>query len=111
MGEKTNTTRRQEQSIYIHDGVDEADHIPQYIYRDPKPKAQRVKKPSADQNSYFNQEQIYDEQPKRSRARRQSTTTRSPQKPSKASYTKSPPKTTEEDAIRAGIPSGYSIKN
>jgi len=110
-GRQYHTTRKQEQPIYIHDGVDDADHIPQYIYRDPKPKARHVKKPSADQYFYFNQEQVYDEQAKRSRARRPSTTTRSPQKPSKSSYTKPPPKATEEDAIRAGIPSGYSIKN
>jgi hypothetical protein len=110
-GRQYHTTRKQEQPIYIHDGVDDADHIPQYIYRDPKPKARHVKKPSADQYFYFNQEQVYDEQAKRSRARRPSTTTRSPQKPTKSSYTKPPPKATEEDAIRAGIPSGYSIKN
>ena len=110
-GRKDHTTRRQEQPIYIHDGVDDADYIPQYIYREPKQKAQRVKKPSADHHFYYNQEQTYDDQPKRSRARRQSTTTRSPQKPTKASHTKSPPKATEDDAIRAGIPSGYSIKN
>ena len=110
-GRKDHTTRKQEQPIFIHDGVDDADHIPQYIFREPKTKAQRVKKPSADQYFYFNQEQNHDELPKRSRARRQSTTTRSPPKPSKAAYTKSPPKATEDDAIRAGIPSGYSIKN
>jgi hypothetical protein len=109
-GRQNHTMRKQEQPIYIHDGVDDADYIPQYIYREPKPKARREKKPSADQYFYFHQEQVYDEQAKRSRARRQSTTTRSPQKPTKT-YTKPPAKATEEDAIRAGIPSGYSIKN
>jgi hypothetical protein len=109
-GRQKQTTRKQEQPIFIHDGADDADQIPQYIYREPKPKARHVKKPSADQYFYFNQEQVYDEQAKRSRARRPSTTTRSPQKPTKA-YTKPAPKATEEDAIRASIPSGYSIKN
>jgi hypothetical protein len=110
-GRQNHTTRKQEQPIYIHDGVDDACHIPQYLYREPKQKSRHTKKPSADQNFYFNQEQIYDEQAKRSRARRSSTTTRTPQKPAKPSYTKPPPKATEEDAARAGIPSGYSIKN
>lgn len=109
-GRQNHTTRKQEQPIFIHDGVGDADYIPQYIYREPKQKAQPVKKPSADQYFYFNQEQVYDEQAKRSRARRQSTTTRSPPKPAKT-YVKHPAKASEEDAIRAGIPSGYSIKN
>jgi hypothetical protein len=110
-GRQNHTTRRQDQPIYIHDGVDDAYHVPHYVYREPKPKARHTRKPSADQNFHFNQEQIYDEQAKRSRARRSSTTTRTPQKPTKPSYTKPPPKATEEDAARAGIPSGYSIKN
>ena len=110
-GRQSRPVRKQEQPIYIHDGVDDADHIPQYIYREPKQKARYVKKPSADQNFYFNQEQVYDEQAKRSRARRASTTARSPQKPAKSPHPKPPPKATEEDAIRAGIPAGYSIKN
>jgi hypothetical protein len=95
------TARKQKQPIYTYDSVDDAYHVPEH----------HTKKRSADQNSYFNQEQIYDEQAKRSRARRSSTTTRTPQKPTKPSYTKPPPKATEEDAARAGIPSGYSIEN
>jgi len=110
-GRQNHTTRKQEQPIHVHDGADDAYHTPQYLYREPKPKARNTKKPSADQNFYCNQEQTYDDQAKRSRARRSSTTTRSPQKPTKPSYTKPPPKATEEDAARAGIPSGYSIKN
>ncbi|BCS19343.1 uncharacterized protein APUU_12171A [Aspergillus puulaauensis] len=46
-----------------------------------------------------------------SRARRQSTSTRNPSKPKPATASKPPPKATEEDAERAGIPPGYSIKN
>ncbi|EFW13658.1 conserved hypothetical protein [Coccidioides posadasii str. Silveira] len=59
---------------------------------------------------------VYEEadSPKRSRARRASTSARTPQKPPKPTTTtnlKTPPKATEEDAIRAGIPAGFSIKN
>ncbi|CBF71609.1 uncharacterized protein ANIA_06859 [Aspergillus nidulans FGSC A4] len=48
---------------------------------------------------------------KRSRARRQSTSTRNVPKPKPATASKPPPKATEEDAIRAKIPPGYSLKN
>ncbi|OJJ51041.1 hypothetical protein ASPZODRAFT_57282 [Penicilliopsis zonata CBS 506.65] len=49
---------------------------------------------------------------KRSRARRQSTSTRTPSKPKPMSPSTPPPrKATEEDALRVGIPPGYSIKN
>jgi hypothetical protein len=107
-GRVNHSARRQEQPIYVHDGVDDADYIPQYIRREPKPRARHVKKASADESFYFNQEQGYDEQARRSRARRPSTTT---PKSSTKPYTKPPAKATEEDAIRARIPSGYSIKN
>jgi hypothetical protein len=43
--------------------------------------------------------------------RQPSTTARSPQKATKGSYATKARKATEEDACRAGIPSGYSIKN
>ncbi|PLN78467.1 hypothetical protein BDW42DRAFT_174888 [Aspergillus taichungensis] len=48
---------------------------------------------------------------KRSRARRQSTSTRTPQKPKPTPAAKPATHATEEDAARAGIPPGYSIKN
>ena len=102
-------TRSQNQPIYV-DVVDDADPPVQYIYREPSTK-RHVKKPSADQYFYFNQDQIYDEQPKRSRARRPSTNTRSPHKPTKSAHAKVLPKASEQDAAKAGIPSGYSIKN
>lgn len=51
------------------------------------------------------------ESARRSRARRQSTSTRTPNKPKPAPASKPPPVATEEDAERAGIPPGYSIKN
>jgi hypothetical protein len=44
-------------------------------------------------------------------ARRPSMTTKSPQSSSKPSYSKAAPKASEEDAIKWGIPRGYSIKN
>jgi hypothetical protein len=105
----THTTRTQKQPVYV-DVVDDAYNSPQYIYREPKTKT-KYTKPRADQYFYFNQDQIYDEQPKRSRARRPSTSNRTPQKPSTPTYTKSPHKATEADAERVGIPAGYSIKN
>jgi hypothetical protein len=106
---QTHTTREQKQPVYV-DVVDDAYQSPQYIYREPQPK-RRHTKPSADQYFYFNQEQIYDEQPKRSKARRPSNATRTPQKSTKPTYAKTPLKATEGDAERAGIPVGYSIKN
>jgi hypothetical protein len=81
-----------------------------YIYRKPKPETRHLKKPSADQCLYFNYGQIYDKPEKRPSLYRRSTTTRSSRKPTKP-CTKSPPIATEDEAIRAGIPAGYSIKN
>jgi hypothetical protein len=105
---QTHTTRTQKQPVYV-DVADDAYNSPQYFSREPK--ATHHAKPSADQYFYFNQDQVYDEQPKRSRARRPSATTRTPQKPAKPSYAKSPHTATEADAQQAGIPAGYSIKN
>ncbi|PKX97607.1 uncharacterized protein P174DRAFT_418553 [Aspergillus novofumigatus IBT 16806] len=73
--------------------------------------SQRKARPPTDPSSP--QVPAYDDQdsPKRSRARRQSTSTRTPSKPKPSASPKAPPKATEEDAARAGIPPGYSIKN
>ncbi|KAJ9376799.1 hypothetical protein DTO063F5_8587 [Paecilomyces variotii] len=62
---------------------------------------------------YTYQVPVFDETdtPRRSRARRASTSTRTPQKPKPSASSKSPPKATEEDARRKGIPPGYSTKN
>ncbi|KAF1840812.1 uncharacterized protein K460DRAFT_370791 [Cucurbitaria berberidis CBS 394.84] len=57
---------------------------------------------------------IYESEPKSSRPRRSSHSTRSQPAaatPKKPAATKSSPKATEEDAARAGIPAGYSYKN
>lgn len=106
---QTRTTRTQKQPVYV-DVVDDAYNSPQYIYREPKAQTRHAK-PSADQYFYFNQDQIYDEQPKRTKTRRSSTTARTPQKSAKPTHAKTPTKATEADAERAGIPVGYSIKN
>jgi hypothetical protein len=68
----------------------------------------------ADSHFYFtqapNNEDI--EAARRTRTRRQSTSTRTPSKPKPPPATAKPPPTaTEDDAERAGIPAGYSIKN
>ncbi|KAJ5279576.1 hypothetical protein N7478_004948 [Penicillium angulare] len=76
--------------------------------------SQRKSNPAADSHFYFtqapNQEDI-EATRRSSRARRQSTSTRTPNKPKPAPATKPPVVATEEDAERVGIPAGYSIKN
>jgi hypothetical protein len=104
------SSRKQNQPVYIID--DDAEYAgvhADYIYREPKPKSKHARKPSTDTYFYYGQEQIVEEQPKRStRVRRASTTS----KPSPQSKSRSAPQqATEKDAIRAGIPAGYSIKH
>jgi hypothetical protein len=81
---------------------------PRHLHR----QSQRKPKPTTDYYVYYNQVPVYDEteSPKRSR-RRASTSSRAPQKPKLNPTPRPTPKATEEDAIREGIPSGYSIKN
>lgn len=126
----------QHQPIFV-DVVDDAFDVPRYASREqPRPRpgrppastpkrdgppghrrtastSHRKSNPPADSHFYFNQvpnnEDI--ESARRSRARRQSTSTRTPNKPKPAPASKPPPVATEEDAERAGIPPGYSIKN
>ncbi|KIV86858.1 hypothetical protein PV11_02441 [Exophiala sideris] len=103
------SSRKQNQPIYVHDDEAEyADVPPTYIYREPKTKPRHTRKPSTDTYFYYGQAQIIDEQPKQARTRRSSTASRTSPK---SKQTRSSPKATEEDAIRAGIPSGYSIKH
>ncbi|EEH22425.1 hypothetical protein PABG_04636 [Paracoccidioides brasiliensis Pb03] len=73
----------------------------------------RKQKPTTDQSFYYNQVPVYNatDSAMRSRARRASTSTRIPQKPKPTSSLPKHPKATEADAIRNGIPDGYSIKN
>lgn len=113
---KPRTTRKPSHPVDVYDGDDvyARDH---YTEQRAPPRASTTrtsrhgKKPSTDSYFYFGQEQIYEEQPKaRTRVRRSSTTT----KPSPRTERKPPKPTavaTPEDAARAGIPAGYSIKN
>ncbi|KAL1971313.1 hypothetical protein VTN77DRAFT_265 [Rasamsonia byssochlamydoides] len=123
-------SRSQKRSIFV-DVVDDADDEPAYVYREPKQRNafsqhhhhdyyhhhQRFSyNPPTDEYSFYNQVPVHDDDvaadsPKRARARRASTSTRTPPKPKMAAPPKSPRKATEEDARRAGIPEGYSIKN
>lgn len=116
-------SRTQKRPIII-DVVDEADDEPAYIYREPRSArfqrssyttaAPRNSRATTDRYSFSTQvPPSYEEDVKRSRARRASTATRpSPSKPPKmAAPPKSPTKATEADAKAAGIPPGYSIKN
>lgn len=101
------SSRKQNQPVYVYDeDAEYAGVQPSYLYREPKPK--HARKPSTDTYFYYGQEQFVDEQPKRtSRPRRTSTTT----KPPRQAAVPPPIQATETDAIRAGIPAGYSIKH
>lgn len=106
----TRTSRKQTQPIYVYD--DDAGYArmrTEYLYREPKPK--HKSKPSTDNYFYYGQEQIYDESPKRSRARRSSTNTKSSPQKSRSTHASPSQQASEADAVRAGIPAGYSIKN
>ncbi|GES59735.1 vegetative cell wall protein gp1 [Aspergillus terreus] len=104
-------------SIFV-DVVDE--DAPRYVFHEESREPRRYPstpprkpKPPTDQYFYYNQVPAYDDldSAKRSRARRQSTSTRTPSKPKPAATAKPARKATEADAARAGIPPGYSIKN
>ncbi len=108
-------------SIFVDVVDDGYDDMPRYASREEPNKSrrrpstsQRKPKPTAT-DPFFSSAQVpvFDDvdAAKRSRARRQSTSTRNPSKPKPATASKPPPKATEEDAERAGIPPGYSIKN
>ncbi|CAI7585065.1 unnamed protein product [Penicillium glandicola] len=128
-------SQSQTRPIFV-DGVDEAFDVPRTNAREPRtgrpgrPPASNPtrdgpdqhrrtstshrKSNPADSHFYFtqapNNEDI--EAARRSRTRRQSTSTRTPSKPKPPPATaKPPPAATEDDAERAGIPAGYSIKN
>ncbi|TQB68067.1 hypothetical protein MPDQ_004057 [Monascus purpureus] len=84
-----------------------------FYYQSQRHASQRMPRPPTDHYFHCNQVPTYEDidSAKRSRTRRQSTSTRTPQKPRPSTASKSPTKATEEDAARAGIPPGYSIKN
>ena len=103
------SSRKQNQTVHIVE--DEAEYAtlhPEYLYREPKPKYSS-RKPNTDTYFYYGQEQIIEEQPKRTTRVRRSSTTSKPSPKSKSRPT--PQQATEQDAIRAGIPAGYSIKH
>jgi hypothetical protein len=107
------SSRKQNQPIYVYtDDAEYAEMPPTYIVREPQSssKSKHTRKPSTDTKFYYAQGQIIDEQPKRSRARRSSTTTK-PSHRSKPSQSKPVAQATEQDAAREGIPAGYSVKH
>ncbi|KAK4999836.1 hypothetical protein LTR66_001220 [Elasticomyces elasticus] len=105
------------QNIVFDDYGDE--YLPAYDYQPPPPyeRHQSYREAEADHYAFHDQVPIYtpaDEHvAHRSRARRASHTAKPhhlPPKP-RTSAAKPPPKATDEDARRAGIPAGYSFKN
>lgn len=121
------TVRKPSQPVHVYEGDDVyvRDHyVEERVPLPTKPTKQSKhgKKPSTDSYFYYGQEQIYDEQQQQqqkprtttTRVRRSSTTTKSTPRKERSSDKPTqppPPVATEEDAIRAGIPAGYSIKN
>lgn len=114
------TVRKPTQPVNVYDGddvyvrdhyVEERAPPPERVVKTTKP-SKHGKKPSTDSYFYYGQEQIYEEQKPRTttRVRRSSTTTKASPRKERTSA-KPIPVATEEDAARAGIPAGYSIKN
>ncbi|KAK5078577.1 hypothetical protein LTS08_006459 [Lithohypha guttulata] len=99
-------------NIYDGDDVYGRDYNDDREPMRPSKPSKHGKKPSTDSYFYFGQEQIYEEQQHKAhtRTRRSSTTTKSSPRKERLS-TKATPVATEDDAARAGIPAGYSIKN
>ncbi|KAK5201816.1 hypothetical protein LTR96_011828, partial [Exophiala xenobiotica] len=109
----SSTSRKQNQPIYIY--YDEAEYTglqPTYLCREPpKSKPKHSRKPSTDTYFYYGQELIIDEQPKRPRTRRAPTVSKSSPRSKSKSQPAPAPQASEEDAAKAGIPAGYSIKH
>lgn len=111
--------RKAEGPIHVyHDGAYEAEPA-EIIYRQQKettkstrPKTSHENKGSkANQYFYFSQDQIHEEQPKYSRETQRPRESPRKTKTKSTSYANTARKATEDDAIAAGIPAGYSIKN
>ncbi|KAL2830067.1 hypothetical protein BDW59DRAFT_29995 [Aspergillus cavernicola] len=106
-------------SIFVDVVDDGYNDMPRYASREEPNKSRRrpsasQRKPKPATDPFFSSTQVPahdDDAAKRSRARRQSTSTRNPTKPKPDTASKPPPKATEKDAEREGIPPGYSIKN
>jgi hypothetical protein len=102
----TRTKSQQTQPIYRNDGAGYYTE-PRVINRTP---TKRAPKAAADEYVYHQQEKVYSEAPRRTSTKtRRASTTSKPTHKSKPSYTA--PVATDDDAARAGIPPGYSIKN
>lgn len=109
------SARKQSQPVHIYHHDDDVYERDEFVAYHASPTTTRVrghgKRPSTD--SYFRsqQDRIYEDEAKpRTRIRRSSTTTKSsPRKERTAA--KPAAIATPEDAARAGIPAGYSIKN
>jgi hypothetical protein len=136
LGNGYQPSKSQTRPIFV-DVVDEAFDVPRSTTREPRPgrpgrppasnptrdgsgqhrrtTSTSYRKPHpADSHFYFTQAPNTEDidAARRSRSRRQSTSTRTPNKPKPPPATaKPPPVATEDDAERAGIPAGYSIKN
>jgi len=90
-----------------------------YVYDSPPPPYARYETYGKADHYYHGQVPIYDQEPKASRPRRASHSSRPQPQPQPqpqttkrpATATKTATKATEEDARRAGIPAGYSYKN
>lgn len=111
------SVKSQTQRIFIDTSDEAEDDTPMYTYIRPRSKPHKEKYAKADTHFFYDQGPVYDDtsdsEIQRSRARRSShsqkpkaTTSSRPAKPP-------PPPTvaTAADALRAGIPAGYSIKN
>lgn len=100
----------------VVDTSDEADDGPIYTFIKPRTSHHREKYTKPSSHFFYNPEPAYDDtsdsQPQRSRARRSSHTAKPRDSPTKPAKPKSPPKAaTAADALKAGIPAGYSTKN
>ncbi|KAF2740050.1 hypothetical protein EJ04DRAFT_264619 [Polyplosphaeria fusca] len=105
--------RPSQSRTYVYTNVGR-DNDYDYVYEPPPPYEQyaRYERYGNADYYYYDQVPIYDPEPKTSRPRRASHSGRQqPATPKRPSTAKAAPKATEDDARRAGIPAGYSIKN
>lgn len=109
---------RPSQARYVHTKVvyDDSGYGYDYVHDSPPPPYEQYARYDTYGNAdryYYGQVPIYtDAEPKPSRPRRASHSSRpQPTTPKRPSTAKAAPKATEEDARRAGIPAGYSYKN
>lgn len=105
------SVQSQKQRIII-DTSDDADDSPTYTYIKPRKQERYAPKPKpkADTYFFFNQVPARDESQRKSSSRRQSTSR--PATATKPAKSVDPPReATAADALKHGIPAGYSLKN